>query len=82
MDEFKRLLNIYTGNSPRQYFWKLTGNHKRTARKHLLETLLNEKILSGKEGITRLEEELFSKLNISDGCLAEKRDNLFLALGI
>ena len=81
MENVIRLLRTYTGNMPRQYYWRLTGSHKRTVRKHILEELTGVKVKSGKEGITVLEEELFKRFMAEGDCLAAKRDDLFIKMG-
>lgn len=73
-----KLITIYTGGHPRRVFWSLTGNSKRSCRKHILEALLGERVKSGQEGITRLEEELRNAFGpITPGTVAAMEDELF-----
>ncbi len=82
-DEAIKWLKIYCGGNAKRFTWVLTGNSKRTARKHILEVLTGEKVKSGHEGITRLTEELYRAFGpITPGCNAAMEEELFIKMGI
>ena len=56
-------------------FWQLAGGSRAKLRKAVMESLTGKKEVAAKCGVNRLENEFFTRYNITGECPAERTKN-------
>lgn len=70
-----KLIKVYCGGSENCFYqmnWVLTGNAKKSVRKHILEVLTGEKVLAKDTGITRMNNILYDAIKPDGDCIRSR----------